>query len=248
MIFTILTLFPEFFNSPFKISIIGRAIRTEKIKVKLVNIRDFTTDKHRTTDDVPYGGGEGMVMKPEPIIRAIKSIKKKDPNTWVILLNPQGRKFNQKIARELSKMRHLLFICGHYEGIDERVGYFVDDEISIGDFVLTGGEAAALCIIDAVARLVPGVVGKSKSILEESFERGLLEYPQYTRPREYAGYKVPEVLLSGHHENIALWRRRQSILRTLFLRPDLLFETKLTQEDKRFLKEICEKLIKDERE
>ncbi|HDD43628.1 MAG TPA: tRNA (guanosine(37)-N1)-methyltransferase TrmD, partial [Candidatus Desulfofervidus auxilii] len=158
--------------------------------------------------------------------------------------SPKGRKFTQEVAEEFSKKSHLVLICGHYEGVDTRVEYFVDDEISIGDFILTGGEAAALCIIDTVARLIPEVVGKPESIKEESFSDGLLEYPQYTRPREYVGIKVPEVLLSGHHKNIARWRRYQSILRTLLLRPDLLLKAKLTEEDKKILKEICEKILK----
>jgi len=244
MIFTVLTLFPDFFSTPLKTSIIGRAIQNKKIKVNLVNIRDFAIGKHKVTDDTPYGGGKGMVMKPEPIIKAIEDIKQKDNKAFIILLSPKGRKFTQEVAEEFSKKSHLVLICGHYEGVDTRVEYFVDDEISIGDFILTGGEAAALCIIDTVARLIPEVVGKPESIKEESFSDGLLEYPQYTRPREYVGIKVPEVLLSGHHKNIARWRRYQSILRTLLLRPDLLLKAKLTEEDKKILKEICEKILK----
>ncbi|MDL1955681.1 MAG: tRNA (guanosine(37)-N1)-methyltransferase TrmD [Candidatus Desulfofervidus auxilii] len=244
MIFTVLTLFPDFFSTPLKTSIIGRAIQNKKIKVNLVNIRDFAIGKHKVTDDTPYGGGKGMVMKPEPIIKAIEDIKQKDNKAFIILLSPKGRKFTQEVAEEFSKKSHLVLICGHYEGIDTRVEYFVDDEISIGDFILTGGEAAALCIIDTVARLIPEVVGKPESIKEESFSDGLLEYPQYTRPREYVGIKVPEVLLSGHHKNIARWRRYQSILRTLLLRPDLLLKAKLTEEDKKILREICEKILK----
>jgi len=244
MIFTVLTLFPDFFSTPLKTSIIGRAIQNKKIKVNLVNIRDFAIGKHKVTDDTPYGGGKGMVMKPEPIIKAIEDIKQKDNKAFIILLSPKGRKFTQEVAEEFSKKSHLVLICGHYEGVDTRVEYFVDDEISIGDFILTGGEAAALCIIDTVARLIPEVVGKPESIKEESFSDGLLEYPQYTRPREYVGIKVPEVLLSGHHKNIARWRRYQSILRTLLLRPDLLLKAKLTEEDKKILREICEKILK----
>ncbi len=244
MIFTVLTLFPDFFSTPLKTSIIGRAIQNKKIKVNLVNIRDFAIGKHKVTDDTPYGGGKGMVMKPEPIIKAIEDIKQKDNKAFIILLSPKGRKFTQEVAEEFSKKSHLVLICGHYEGVDTRVEYFVDDEISIGDFILTGGEAAALCIIDTVARLIPEVVGKPESVKEESFSDGLLEYPQYTRPREYVGIKVPEVLLSGHHKNIARWRRYQSILRTLLLRPDLLLKAKLTEEDKKILKEICEKILK----
>jgi tRNA (guanine37-N1)-methyltransferase len=243
MVFTILTLFPEFFTSPLQTSILGRAIKQGKIKVNIVNIRDFATDKHKVADDTPYGGGAGMVMKPEPVIRAIKNVQEGNPNAWVIMLSPQGRVFSQTVAKELSQKTHLVFVCGHYEGIDERVRLFVDDDISLGDFVLSGGEPAALCIVDAVARLVPGVVGKWQSVEEDSFSHGLLEYPQYTRPLEYEGYKVPEILLSGHHQRIREWRRKQALLRTLILRPDLLFSAQLSKEDKAFLKKICEKVI-----
>ena len=243
MRFTIITLFPDFFSSPLKTSILGKAIKNQKIKVDVINIRDFAAGKHKVSDDAPYGGGKGMVMKPEPIIKAIKSIREDNSAAWVTLLSPQGRLFNQILAGELSQKRHLVLICGHYEGVDQRVRYFIDDEISLGDFVLTGGEPAALCIIDAVARLLPGVIGKPQSLEEESFSEGLLEYPQYTRPAEYAGYKVPEILLSGHHKNIAQWRRQQAILHTLLLRPDLLSSTSLTEEDKEFLKRICEQLF-----
>jgi len=243
MRFTIITLFPDFFSSPLKTSILGKAIKNQKIEVNLINIRDFAVGKHKVTDDTPYGGGRGMVMKPEPIIKAIKSIKKDNSEAWVTLLSPQGRLFNQILAHELSQKRHLVLICGHYEGVDQRVRYFLDDEISLGDFVLTGGEPATLCIIDAVARLIPGVIGKPQSLEEESFTEGLLEYPQYTRPAEYAGYKVPEILLSGHHKNIAQWRRQQAILHTLLLRPDLLSSASLTEEDKEFLKRICEQIF-----
>jgi len=243
MRFTIITLFPDFFFSPLKTSILGKAIKNQKIKVNVINVRDFAVGKHKVTDDTPYGGGRGMVMKPEPIIKAIKSIREDNSAAWVTLLSPQGRLFNQILAGELSQKKHLVLICGHYEGVDQRVRYFIDDEISLGDFVLTGGEPAALCIIDAVARLLPGVIGKPQSLEEESFSEGLLEYPQYTRPAEYAGYKVPEILLSGHHKNIAQWRRQQAILHTLLLRPDLLSSTSLTEEDKEFLKRICEQLF-----
>ena len=243
MRFTIITLFPDFFSSPLKTSILGKAIKNQKIKVNVINVRDFAAGKHKVSDDAPYGGGKGMVMKPEPIIKAIKSIREDNSAAWVTLLSPQGRLFNQILAGELSQKKHLVLICGHYEGVDQRVRYFIDDEISLGDFVLTGGEPAALCIIDAVARLLPGVIGKPQSLEEESFSEGLLEYPQYTRPAEYAGYKVPEILLSGHHKNIAQWRRQQAILHTLLLRPDLLSSTSLTEEDKEFLKRICEQLF-----
>ena len=243
MRFTIITLFPDFFSSPLKTSILGKAIKNQKIKVDVINIRDFAAGKHKVSDDAPYGGGKGMVMKPEPIIKAIKSIREDNSAAWVTLLSPQGRLFNQILAGELSQKRHLVLICGHYEGVDQRVRYFIDDEVSLGDFILTGGEPAALCIIDAVARLLPGVIGKPQSLEEESFSEGLLEYPQYTRPAEYAGHKVPEILLSGHHKNIAQWRRQQAILHTLLLRPDLLLSAHLTEEDKEFLKTICEQIF-----
>ncbi|MDL1965142.1 MAG: tRNA (guanosine(37)-N1)-methyltransferase TrmD [Candidatus Desulfofervidus auxilii] len=243
MRFTIITLFPDFFSSPLKTSILGKAIKNQKIKVDVINIRDFAAGKHKVSDDAPYGGGKGMVMKPEPIIKAIKSIREDNSAAWVTLLSPQGRLFNQILAGELSQKRHLVLICGHYEGVDQRVRYFIDDEVSLGDFILTGGEPAALCIIDAVARLLPGVIGKPQSLEEESFSEGLLEYPQYTRPAEYAGHKVPEILLSGHHKNIAQWRRQQAILHTLLLRPDLLLSAHLTEEDKEFLKRICEQIF-----
>lgn len=244
MVFTILTLFPDFFISPFQTSILKRAIKNKKIQINIINIRDFAEGKHKVADDTPYGGGRGMVMKPEPVIKAIQQIK--TPQAWTILLTPQGRKFDQLVAQELSQKPHLIFVCGHYEGIDERVKYFIEDEISLGDFILTGGEPAALCIVDAVARLVPGVVGKPQSVEEESFTIGLLEYPQYTRPSTYAGHKVPEILLSGHHQRIAQWRRRQALLRTLLLRPDLLSQADLTKEDKEFLKEVCQQILKNE--
>lgn len=243
MRFTVLTLFPDFFSSPLKTSILGKAIKHQRIKVEVINIRNFAVGKHKMTDDTPYGGGRGMVMKPEPIIRAIKSIKEDNSEAWVTLLSPQGRLFNQILAGELSQKTHLVLICGHYEDVDQRVRYFIDDEISLGDFILTGGEPAALCIIDAVARLLPGVIGKPQSLEEESFREGLLEYPQYTRPAEYAGHKVPEILLSGHHKNITEWRRRQMLLRTLLLRPDLLPKAHLTEEDKEFLKRVCEQIF-----
>jgi len=245
MNFTILTLFPDFFLSPLQTSILKRAIENKKIQVDIINIRDFAEGKHKVVDDTPYGGGRGMVMKPEPVIKAIQHVKAKIAPAWTILLTPQGRKFNQFIAQELSQKTHLILVCGHYEGIDERVKYFIEDEISLGDFILTGGEPAALCIIDAVARLIPGVVGKLQSVEEESFTTGLLEYPHYTRPSTYAGYKVPEVLLSGHHQRIAQWRRRQALLRTLLLRPDLFSLADLSKEDKEFLKEICQQILDD---
>jgi len=242
--FSVLTLFPEIFDSPLKVSILGRAIEGGKICVDIINLRDFAKGRHKVVDDKPFGGGKGMLIKPEPVIDAINSIKSTSPGAWVILLSPYGLTFNQEIAKSLSKKNHLLLVCGHYEGIDERVRHFIDEEISLGDFVLTGGEVAALAIIDAVSRLVPNVLGSYSSLEEESFSNGILEYPQYTRPREYKGYKVPEVLLSGHHKRIKEWRRKQALLRTLILRPDLLEKARLEKEDIDFLIETCKLLEK----
>ncbi len=242
--FSVLTLFPEIFASPLKVSILGRAIEGGKICVDIINLRDFAKGRHKVVDDKPFGGGKGMLIKPEPVIDAINSIKSTSPGAWVILLSPYGLTFNQEVAKSLSKKNHLLLVCGHYEGIDERVRHFIDEEISLGDFVLTGGEVAALAIIDAVSRLVPNVLGSYSSLEEESFSNGILEYPQYTRPREYKGYKVPEVLLSGHHKRIKEWRRRQALLRTLILRPDLLEKARLEKEDIDFLIETCKLLEK----
>lgn len=242
--FSVLTLFPEIFDSPLKVSILGRAIEGGKICVDIINLRDFAKGRHRVVDDKPFGGGKGMLIKPEPVIDAINSIKSTSPGAWVILLSPYGLTFNQEVAKSLSKKNHLLLVCGHYEGIDERVRHFIDEEISLGDFVLTGGEVAALAIIDAVSRLVPNVLGSYSSLEEESFSNGILEYPQYTRPREYKGYKVPEVLLSGHHKRIKEWRRKQALLRTLILRPDLLEKARLEKEDIDFLIETCKLLEK----
>jgi len=242
--FSVLTLFPEIFASPLKVSILGRAIEGGKICVDIINLRDFAKGRHKVVDDKPFGGGKGMLIKPEPVIDAINSVKSTSPEAWVILLSPYGLTFNQEVAKSLSKKNHLLLVCGHYEGIDERVRHFIDEEISLGDFVLTGGEVAALAIIDAVSRLVPNVLGSYSSLEEESFSNGILEYPQYTRPREYKGYKVPEVLLSGHHKRIKEWRRKQALLRTLILRPDLLERAKLEKEDIDFLIETCKLLEK----
>lgn len=203
-------------------------------------MRDFTEDKHKTVDDYPYGGGSGMVMKPEPIFRAVRSLKREDSE--VILLSPSGDLFNQKIAEELSKKNHLILICGRYEGVDERVKSIITKEISIGDYVLTGGEIPAMVIVDAVVRLVPGVLGDPDSLREESFQWGILEYPQYTHPRDFEGMKVPDILLSGNHEKIRRWRRKEALRKTFLKRPDLLEKTNLTQEDLELLEEIKKEL------
>ncbi len=240
MIFEILTLFPEMFDSYLAASILGRAIARDRIRVRCHNIRDFATDKHRMTDDAPYGGGSGMVMKPEPLVRGLEAVQRsEDPRGHVILLSPQGRLFDQKAAAELSRLPRLILVCGKYEGVDDRVRTLaVDEEISIGDYVLTGGEVAAMVILEATARLLPGVLGDEGSTKEESFSQGLLEYPHYTRPREFMGCEVPEVLLSGNHQEIAAWRRRKAIERTLEKRPDLLGKANLTEEDRKCLEEL----------
>ena len=235
MQFDVLTLFPEMFNI-LNESIIGRAKEKGLINVKLINIRDFSKDKHKKVDDTPYGGGAGMVMQPDVVYDAYKSVK--DEKAKVIYMSPQGKKLDQKKVEELSKQEHLILLCGHYEGIDQRVlDKIVDEEISIGDYVLTGGELPAMVLIDSVSRYVEGVL-KDDSTKEESFSQGLLEYPQYTRPEVFEGQQVPEVLLSGHHENIDKWRRKQSLKITLNKRPDLLEKIELSDEDKKVLEEI----------
>ncbi len=238
----VITIFPEIFNAYFSLKIFERAIRKGIIGIRVHNLRDYTTDRHRTVDDYPYGGGPGMVLKPEPCFGAVKSIKADGVETCTIMLSPQGKLFDQETALALSKeSRRLLFICGRYEGIDERVrDALVDREISIGDYILTGGELAALVIIDSVVRLVPEALGDEHSAEEESFSWGILDYPHYTRPPEYEGRKVPEMLLSGNHGEITRWRRKEALRRTARRRPDLLKKASLTDEDKRLLLEIKE--------
>jgi len=231
----ILTLFPEMF-SPFDASIIKRARDKKLLEINTYNIRDFSNDKHKKVDDYPYGGGCGMVMSAEPVYNAVEYIfKNSETKPKVLLMTPEGKIFNQDMARQLSKEKHLLFICGHYEGIDERIKPLVDMEISIGDFVLTGGELASMVIIDAVSRMVPGVLSSQLSYEDESFYDGLLEYPQYTRPEVFRDMRVPQVLLSGHHEKVRKWRRYQSLKKTKEKRPELIDYSKLTEEDKKFL-------------
>jgi tRNA (guanine37-N1)-methyltransferase len=239
MRFDVLTLFPNMFSSPFRESILGKAIEKGLIQIQTINIRDFTLDKHQVVDDTPYGGGQGMVMKVEPIARAIESVKSQDPSAWTIYLTPQGEPLNQDLARRLSTQPHLILLCGRYEGVDERVReLFIDEEISIGDYVLTGGELAAMVLVDAVARFIPGVLGSDRSVEEDSFFNSLLEYPQYTRPYTFRGSCVPEVLLSGNHSAISLWRRKEALRRTSSRRPDLLVKANLTEEDKKLMEEI----------
>ena len=240
MNFFVLTLFPEMITDTLSHSITGRAIKDGKINIEAVNIRDFSKNKQKHVDDYPYGGGAGMVMQPQPVYDAYKSIEQKaGENTRVVYMTPQGKTFNQKMAEDFSKKENIIFLCGHYEGIDERViEEIVTDEVSIGDFVLTGGELASIMMIDAISRLVPGVLGKEESFQDESFSDNLLEYPQYTRPAEFMGKKVPDVLLSGHHGNIAKWRREQSIIRTIEKRPDLIKNAELSKKDIKFIEKI----------
>ena len=234
----VLTLFPEMFEGIFDLSIMKRAIDRKLVGIGLHNIRDYTHDKHHTADDYPYGGGAGMVLKPEPIFEAVEAIEKKD-DTPIILLSPQGRLFTQDVAQELAGHSRLILICGHYEGIDERVKeHLATDEISIGDYVLSGGELAAMVVIDGVFRLVPGVLGSEASPLDDSHVGGLLEYPQYTRPPEYRGWPVPEVLLSGNHAQINSWRREQAIRRTLEQRPELLAKAELSSKEERLVERL----------
>lgn len=238
MIFDILTLFPGMFDSPLQESIIGKARERSLIRVRIHNVRDFAAGKHQVTDDRPFGGGEGMVMKPEPIVRALEHAKDEEPAPWVVLLTPQGRLFNQEIAWKLSRMERLILICGRYEGVDERIAeHWVDDQISIGDYVLTGGELAGMVLVDAVTRLIPGVLGNAESAESESFSRPLLEYPQYTRPQEFRGHRVPDILLSGDHAAIDQWRTGHALLRTKLRRPDLFARLKLTAEELGLLEE-----------
>lgn len=235
----VLTLFPGIFQGPLQEAILYKAQEVGLLTVNVYDLRQFTEGVHRTADDYPFGGGPGMVLKPEPIFRAVDAICSESDPERVILLTPQGRVLSQQLAWELSKCRQLVLICGRYEGVDERVREaLVTDEISIGDYVLSGGELPALVVIDAVARLVPGVVGEQLSVLQDSFADGLLEGPHYTRPREFRGLHVPEVLLSGNHELIRRWRRKESLRRTLVNRPDLLPAARLTPEDEQLLAEI----------
>ncbi len=230
----VLTLFPEMMTGALSASIVGRAQTQGLVDIHLTNFRDFATDRHRTVDDSPFGGGAGMVLKPEPLFRAVEAIAEAEPpRPRVVLMSPQGRPFTQAVAHELTLYSHVILICGHYEGFDERIRvHLADDEISIGDYVLTAGELAALVVIDAVVRLLPGVLGNGESATADSFSGGLLEFPQYTRPRDFRGLTVPDILLSGHHKEMASWRRRQSIIRTKIRRPDLLEKAELTLEER----------------
>jgi len=239
MHFDIFTLFPDMFQGPFAESMLKRAQERGLLSIALHNIRDATSDKHHVVDDYPYGGGVGMVMKPEPIFTAVEAVYQGGP---IILLSPQGRLFNQQIARTLAQESRVTLLCGHYEGVDERVcQQLATDELSIGDYVLTGGELAAMVVVDAVSRLIPGVLGADASIQEESHSEHLLEYPQYTRPPEFRGWRVPDILLSGHHAQIARWRRKESLRRTRERRPDLFAKLDVSSKlDQKLLKELEE--------
>ncbi len=239
----VLTLFPEIFQCFFQWSIIGRAVDRSLINLNSINIRDFSEDKHKKVDDYPYGGGPGMVMKPEPVYKALKSIK--NENSKVIYLTPKGKVYNQEMAKSFSKEKHLILLCGHYEGIDNRIiENYVDIEVSIGDYVLTGGELPAMVLIDSITRLIPGVLSSEESFQEESHYNGLLEYPQYTRPRDFKGYMVPSVLLSGNHKEIEKWRLYKMLKLTYLNRPDLIEKKDLTSEEETMLEKIYAELKK----
>jgi tRNA (guanine37-N1)-methyltransferase len=238
--FDIVTIFPDTIDAGLSEGVVARGIASGVLDVQVHDLRDFTTDRHRSVDDVPYGGGPGMVMKPEPLMKAVAHIAAtRGTPAAVVLLSPQGRTFTQAEAVRLAALGHVALLCGRYEGMDERVRELVaTEELSIGDYVLSGGELAALVVVDAVSRLVPGVVGDEQSVAEESFSRGLLDYPHYTRPAEVAGRRVPDVLLSGHHAEVRRWRRKAALARTLERRPELLAEAALDDEDRRLLEEI----------
>jgi len=237
MRFDIITIFPEMLSSAFSGGVVKKACEKDLIEINMHDLRSFTTDRHKQVDDRPYGGGQGMVLKADPIFKAVEKMKQ-DKDSPVYLLSPQGRKFSYKLAEELSHHSQLILVCGRYEGVDERVvHHLITGEISIGDYILTGGEPAAVIIVDAVSRFVPGVVGKPESVKDDSFQERLFDFPQYTRPREFRGMKVPQVLFSGNHDKIRLWRRRKSLEKTMRVRPDLLKGFELSPEDKKILEE-----------
>jgi tRNA (guanine37-N1)-methyltransferase len=238
MRWTVLTLFPETFQAPLAAGLFGKAVEKGVLEVDLINFRDYAEGRHKVVDDTPFGGGSGMVIKVEPVARALEQLREKSPGVHVVLLTPQGTLLDQPSVRGLSGRTHVALLCGRYEGVDERIRRLVDEELSIGDYVLSGGEPAAWVVMDAVSRLVPGVLGCGESVQEESFsQESLLEYPQYTRPREFGGVRVPEVLLSGDHQAIAQWRRRQSLQRTARRRPELLENVSMTEEERTWLSE-----------
>lgn len=241
--FDVLTLFPQMFEAVLGDSITGRAREAGLIEMNFTNIRDFSANKHKKTDDYPYSGGGGMIMTPQPIYDAYMAVTagcEKKPHT--VFMSPQGAVFNQQKAIELSQLDRIVFLCGHYEGVDQRIlDMLVDEEISVGDFVLTGGELPAMTVIDAVSRMIPGVLASETSYQNESHYSGLLEYPQYTHPQEFMGVKIPEILVSGHHKNIEEWKRHQALITTLKKRPDMLKTAPLTDADRKFLEEFCKK-------
>jgi tRNA (guanine37-N1)-methyltransferase len=239
MRFDVVTIFPAMIQQAVAAGIVGRAIDRGTLNVAVHDLRAFTTDRHRVVDDVPYGGGPGMVLKPEPICRALDAIEgDESPKPLVVLTSPQGERFSQAVAERLAAASRLVIVCGRYEGVDERVKARVHEEISVGDYVLSGGELAALVIVDAVARLVPGVVGDEQSVAEDSFSRGLLDFPHYTRPADWNGHKVPDVLLSGNHAEIRRWRKREALARTYARRPDLLAAASLDEEEQEWLRDL----------
>jgi tRNA (guanine37-N1)-methyltransferase len=237
--FDIVTIFPAMVEAALGAGVVGRAIEKRLLEVAIHDLRDFTTDRHRSVDDVPYGGGPGMVMKPEPIFRALDAIStRRDPPVTVLLMSPQGTRFTQRDAERIGSRPHVVLLCGRYEGVDERVRSRVDEEVSIGDYVLSGGELPALVVLDAIARFVPGVVGDDQSVAEDSFSRGLLDFPHYTRPAAVGDLRVPDVLLSGNHQEIRRWRKQESVERTLDRRPDLLENAALDDEEREILDRI----------
>ena len=242
MRFHVLTIFPDMFDGPLPKGVIGRARSSGLVDIRTYDIRDYAVDRHRTVDDYPFGGGPGMVMKPEPIFRAVEAVRSSaslPEDTPIVLLSPQGRRLTQPVVEEMAQRSELVLVCGRYEGVDERVRqHLATDEISIGDYVLSGGELAAMVVIEAVSRLIPGVVGSLESTQGDTFTTGLLQHPQYTRPAGFRDWAVPEVLLSGDHGAIARWRRRESLRRTLFRRPDLLESAQLSEEDLRFIQSL----------
>lgn len=246
MYFDILTLFPEMFKGPFSESIIARAQNKGLLEINLIDFREYAYDKHNTADDYPYGGGAGMVLKVEPIYRAYRDlIEKRDEKPPVILLSPQGKTLDQNIVKEYSKKDGVILICGHYEGVDDRLrDMIVTEEISIGDYVLTGGELPAMVFVETVARMIPGVLGDENSSKQDSFYNGLLDFPQYTRPREYKGKKVPDILLSGHHKKVGNWRKKMALKRTLKRRPDLLAKKDLNDCEQKLLAEIKQEIVR----
>ena len=244
----IVTIFPRMVEGPLAEGIVGRAVQRGLLDVKVHDLREHTTDRHRVVDDVPFGGGPGMVMKPEPFFRAAEQIaRERGRADAIVLTSPDGRRFTHREADRLSKLRHVMLLCGRYEGVDERVRrHLATEELSIGDYVVSGGELPALVIVDAVARLIPGVVGDQESVAHDSFARGLLDFPQYTRPADFGGLAVPDVLLSGHHAEIARWRRREALRRTLAERPDLLDSAALDRDDRQLVDELVEEREKGE--